>query len=163
MESVTESVQSARLECWDCSRGRRVAIVVRRVKRRREVCSARKVHEWLSVTAEVVANLSPKCHFEMMCLDYRRVLVSRACLDVGQDLAPRLVCSLGDKLCSRRIGHIRTKSEGRNIALVVLPLHGVSTITHLNTIPLEVFKRCHTRVRQRVCHNTSDPPLHADT
>ena len=35
--------QSARLACWACSRGRRVAIVVRRVKRGRGVFWARKV------------------------------------------------------------------------------------------------------------------------
>jgi hypothetical protein len=35
--------QSARLACWACSRGRRVAIVVRRVKKGREVSWARKV------------------------------------------------------------------------------------------------------------------------
>jgi hypothetical protein len=57
-------VQSARLECWACSRGRRVAIVVRRVKRRREVFLARKVHGWLSAMVEVVARLSAKRYFD---------------------------------------------------------------------------------------------------
>lgn len=54
MENVT-SERSARLECSDSSRGRRVVIVVRRAKKRREVCWARKVQELLSVMVEVVA------------------------------------------------------------------------------------------------------------
>lgn len=53
MENVT-SERSAHLECSDSSRGRRVVIVVRRAKRRREVCWARKVLELSSVTVEVV-------------------------------------------------------------------------------------------------------------
>jgi hypothetical protein len=76
MESATESVQSVRLECWACSRGRRVAIVVRRVKRRREVFLARKVHEWLSVTVEVLAILPSE-----RCSDKQRLTHRRSCFE----------------------------------------------------------------------------------
>jgi hypothetical protein len=91
----------------------------------------------------------------------RRGYVLATCPVTGQDLAPRLVCPLGKKLCSRRTGHSQTKIERSERALVALPFHRSFTVAHLGTKQSEAFNKCHTRVRQRVCYDlraASCPP-----
>jgi hypothetical protein len=84
---------------------------------------------------------------------------SGACLLIGQDLAPRLVCSLGNNLFSRRIGHSPAKTERSKRALSISPIQGVFTLAHLGKQYSAVFTRRHTCVRQHRCYNLPNEPF----